>query len=234
MTLLNEAYKLWEVCSFAYMLSEINYFKMQLRLQEIADIRVGATMRGKDASRKIDEAGLPLLRISDLTQDGRIQLGESPHLIPRDGAKSQFRTRSEDILVANRGVRMTAAIAPENLEAFIGGQLFYIRIKRGNLSPQFIHWFLNLASTQQTLLSQTRGSYVKNLSIKTLRNLEIPAPPPELQEKVVALAQLALEEQALLQQIAEKRALYMEAALKQAVSKNTFTDLAVSLKSARR
>lgn len=196
---------------------------MQLRLQDIADIRVGATMRGKDASRKTEEAGLPLLRISDLSQDGRVELSESPHFIAADSVKSQFRVRPDDILVANRGVRMTAAIAPQGLEAFIGGQLFYIRVKRGNLSPRFIHWFLNLGSTQQALLSQTRGSYVKNLSIKTLRELEIPAPPPELQEKVVALARLAGEEQALLQQIAEKRALHMEAALKRAVSENTFT-----------
>lgn len=139
---------------------------MQLRLQDIADIRVGATMRGKDPSRKTEEAGLPLLRISDLTQDGRIEFSESPHFIARDSVKSQFRVRPDDILVANRGVRMTAAIAPENLEAFISGQLFYIRVRRDNLSPQFIHWFLNLASTQQTLLSQTRGTYVK----KTFRS----------------------------------------------------------------
>lgn len=196
---------------------------MQLRLQDIADIRVGATMRGKDASRETDEAGLPLLRISDLTQDGRVEFSESPHFIAEDSTKEQFRVRPDDILVANRGVRMTAAITPPDLKAFIGGQLFYVRVKRDSLSPQFIHWFLNLASTQQTLLSQTRGSYVQNLSIKTLRDLEIPAPPPELQEKVVELARLAREEQALIQQIAEKRALYIEAALKQAVHENTST-----------
>lgn len=196
---------------------------MQLRLQDIADIRVGATMRGKDPSRKTEEAGLPLLRISDLTQDGRIEFSESPHFIARDSVKSQFRVRPDDILVANRGVRMTAALAPPNLEAFIGGQLFYIRVKRGSISPQFIHWVLNLGSTQHTLLSQTRGSYVQNLSIKTLRELEIPAPAPEIQEKVVELARLAREEQALLQQIANKRARYMEAALKRAVNENTST-----------
>jgi hypothetical protein len=203
-------------------LSEI-FYQMQLRLQDIADIRVGATMRGKDASRKTEEAGLPLLRISDLTPDGRIELGESPHMIGEDAIKTQFRVRPDDILVANRGVRLTAAIVPPGLGAFIGGQLFYVRVKRGNLSPRFIHWFLNLTSTQQTLLSQMRGTYVQNLSIKTLRELEIPAPAPEIQVKVVALARLAREEQALLQQIAKKRALYTEAALKRTVLENTST-----------
>jgi hypothetical protein len=196
---------------------------MQLRLQDIADIRVGATMRGKDASRKTEEAGLALLRISDLTPDGRIELGESPHMVGEDAIRTQFRVRPDDILVANRGVRLTAAIVPPDLGAFIGGQLFYVRVKRGNLSPRFIHWFLNLASTQQTLLSQMRGTYVQNLSIKSLKELEVPAPTPELQDKVVELARLASEEQALLQQIAEKRALHTEAALKRAVSENTST-----------
>lgn len=191
---------------------------MQLRLQDIADIRVGATMRGKDASLQTDEAGLPLLRISDLTQDGRIALDESPHLIARDAAKSQFRVRPYDILMANRGVRMTAALVPPDMDAFIGGQLFYIRIKKGELSPQFVHWFLNLRSTQLKLQSQTKGSYVKNLSIADLRQLEIPSPTPQLQEKIVALAELGQREQALLQEIATQRATYLEAVLKKSLT----------------
>jgi restriction endonuclease S subunit len=194
---------------------------MQLRLQDIADIRVGATMRGKDASRKTEEAGLPLLRISDLTPDGRIELGESPHLVGEGSFKAQFRVRPDDILVANRGVRLTAAIAPKGLEAFIGGQLFFVRVKRHNISSQFIHWFLSLASTQHSLLSQMRGTYVQNLSIKSLRELEIPAPASELQEKVVALARLGDKERSLLRRIEKKRALFTEAALKRAVLKNT-------------
>ena len=185
---------------------------MQLRLQDFVDIRVGFTLRGKDASLKTDEAGLPLLRISDLTQDGRIQI-ESPHLIPRDEAKDQFRVRPNDILVANRGVRMTAALIPDGLEAIVGGQLFYLRLRRKEITPGYLHWFLNLSSTQTELLSRTKGSYVKNLSITNFRDLEVPIPSLQKQAQIVQVAQLAHREKSLSTEIIRKRAAYTEGLL---------------------
>lgn len=198
---------------------------MQLRLKEFADIRVGYTLRGKDAAMKTDEAGLPLLRISDLTQSGQIEL-ESPSLIDPSIIKDQFRVREDDILVASRGVRMTAAIVPPDLRAFVGGQLFTVRIRTSHLNhidPKYLHWFLNLSSTQDLLLSQTKGSYIKNLSISNFKELEVPLPPLSRQNQIVRLAQLAHREQALLEQIAKKRANYTEAALKLAASEYAST-----------
>lgn len=195
---------------------------MQLRLKEIADIRVGSTLRGKDASLKIDEAGLPLLRISDLSQSGQIQI-QNPHLVSRESVKPQFRVQPDDILVANRGVRMTAAIVPPELNAYIGGQLFYLRLKSDKLTPRYLHWFLNLASTQQFLRSLTKGSYVKNLSIANFKELPIPLPSLDVQQQIVQMAELARREQALVQKISEKRAIYSEAALqKLATGRITF------------
>jgi hypothetical protein len=198
---------------------------MQLCLKEFTDIRVGYTLRGKDAAMKTDEAGLPLLRISDLTQRGQIEL-ESPSLIDPSMIKDQFRVREDDILVASRGVRMTAAIVPPDLRAFVGGQLFTVRIRSSHhspIDPKYLHWFLNLSSTQDLLLSQTKGSYIKNLSITNFKELEVPIPPLSRQNQIVQLAQLAQQEQALLEQIATKRATYTEAALKRAASEYAST-----------
>ena len=74
---------------------------------------------------------------------------------------------------------MTAGLIPEGLDAITGGQLYTIRIKSEALLPAYLHWFLNRKSTQEFLLSHSRGSYVRTMAISLLRKLEITVPPLE-------------------------------------------------------
>ncbi len=190
---------------------------MQPRLQDFADIRVGLTLRGRGAARKSPEAGPPLLRISDLSESGNIALG-TPLCIDAESVGNQFRLQPGDIVVANRGSRATAALVPAGLDAVASGQLFFVRLRKPGLSAAYLHWFLNLDTTQRFLLARMKGSYVKNLSIAALRELEIPIPPPLIQGKVVALAKLAERERDLLGRIATRRQTYLEGVLKKAVN----------------
>lgn len=155
--------------------------------------------------------GLHLLRISDLSEDGRIEIG-SPHLLdPALSGDLRHRVAPGDIVVANRGARMTAALVPEGPGAVASGQLFIVRPLSRVLTPRYLHWFLNLDATQAYLSSRARGSNVKTLSIAVLRDLCIPVLPPELQEKVCAMSDLAARERELLDLIAEKRYQHLQA-----------------------
>lgn len=193
---------------------------MQPFLATLADIRTGLTLRGPDASRRTDEEGLHLLRISDITEDGRLEI-ENTHLVDRAlGENPRYRVLPNDLLIANRGARMTAALVPEGLEAVASGQLFIVRPHSDLVSPAYLHWFLNLHSTQEQLRSQARGSYVKTLSISVVKNLKIPILPVETQHKVCKLAALAYQERDLLARIAEQRQL-----LVQGIFQNTLKEL---------
>jgi len=178
---------------------------MQSLLSNLAEIRTGLTLRGPDASRRTEEGGIHLLRISDITDDGRIRI-ESAHLLDRAlGDDPRYRIASGDIVIANRGTRMTAALVPSGLEAVASGQIFIVRPVSRKVSPEYLHWFLNLDTTQTFLSSQTRGSYVKTLSIAVIRELSVPILPLDLQAKVCALFDLAARERELLHLIADKR-----------------------------
>lgn len=183
---------------------------MQSLLSDLADIRTGLTLRGPDASRRTDKEGLHLLRISDITEHGRIEI-ESSHLLDRAlGDDPRYRVAPDDILIANRGTRMTAAFVPEGLEAIASGQLFIVRVTSQQVTPEYLHWFLNLAKTQALLSSHARGSYVKTLSISVVRRLPVPVIPLELQAKLCALSDLAARERELLRILAEKRELLLQ------------------------
>jgi restriction endonuclease S subunit len=183
---------------------------MQPLLSDLADIRIGLTMRGPDASRRTDNEGLHLLRISDISEDGQIEIS-SPHLLDRSlGDDSRYRVTRNDILIANRGTRMTAALVPEGLDAIASGQLFIVKPQSDRITPEFLHWFLNLATTQDRLRAQSCGSYVKTLPVTALRELPIPVIPLELQTKLCALADLARRERELLRLLAEKRGILLQ------------------------
>jgi hypothetical protein len=194
---------------------------MQPPLVTLADIRTGITLRGADASRRIDEGGLQLLRISDITEDGHIAI-ENTHLVDRAlGDDPRYRVSPNDLLVANRGTRMTAALMPDGLAAVASGQLFIVRPYSDLVIPGYLHWFLNLPSTQEHLRSHARGSYVKTLSISVLKDLAVPVLPIELQHKVCEIAALAARERDLLARIAEQRQLLVQGAFKNLL--NEFT-----------
>ena len=188
---------------------------MQPLLNDLAEIRTGLTLRGPDASRRTAKEGLHLLRISDLTEDGRIRI-DHPHLLDHSlGDDPRYRVVPGDILIANRGTRMTAALAPEALEAVASGQLFIVRVRSREVTPEYLHWFLNLTTTQTFLSSHARGSYVKTLSVSVVRELPVPILPIDLQRRLCALSDLAARERELLRLIAEKREIFLQATYQQ-------------------
>lgn len=194
---------------------------MQPLLSDLADIRIGLTMRGPDASRRTDKEGLHLLRISDISEDGQIEIA-SPHLLDRSlGDDSRYRVAHNDLLIANRGTRMTAALVPEGLDAIASGQLFIVKPQSDRITPEFLHWFLNLATTQDRLRAQSCGSYVKTLPVTALRELPIPVIPLELQTRLCSLADLARRERELLRLLAEKRGLLLQSTFTQILTRFT-------------
>lgn len=191
---------------------------MQPLLSEIADVRMGLTLRGADAARRTVEGGPHYLRISDLTESGDLHIGETHPLDPGQASDLRHRVKPGDILLANRGTRMTAALVPEGLDAVAGGQLFVISPRAPLIMPAYLHTFLNLQSTQDHLRSHARGTYVQTLSIGILRALPVPLPPLETQEIVASLSELVAVERQLLEKLTRKRAKLIEAALNNLLS----------------
>lgn len=191
---------------------------MQLLLDEIADVRMGLTLRGADASRRTIEGGLHYIRISDLSETGDLVIGERHPIDPGQASDHRHRVKPGDILLANRGTRMTAAMVTDEIDAIAGSQLFIVRLKSSQVLPGFLHAYLNLESTQEHLRSHARGTYVQTLSVAILRSLPIPIPSLETQEKIASLVACAAEERRLLAELANKRRQTLELSLSRLLS----------------
>ncbi len=191
---------------------------MQLLLDEIADVRIGLTLRGTDAAKRTVVEGPHYLRISDLSEDGNLKIHEIHPIDPMLDADQRHRVKAGDIVLANRGSRMTAVLIPKNLDAVASSQLFVIRLKSPTVHSSFLHAFLNLQSTQEHLRSHARGTYVQTLSISVLRSLQIPFLPLEIQQKIASLSELAEEERRLTAELSQKRTQFLNQSLTRLLS----------------
>jgi restriction endonuclease S subunit len=179
---------------------------MELSLDAIADLSTGLTLRGAGAALRTVEGGPHLLRIGDISETGEISIANIHPIDPDLVTDDRHRVQPGDILLANRGSRMTAARVTGEMDAVAGSQFFVIRVRPDiAILPEYLHAYINLPATQNHLQSHARGTYVSTLSIAVLRDLKVPIPPLETQQKIAQLAQLALEEQQLIAALAAKR-----------------------------
>jgi hypothetical protein len=193
---------------------------MQLLLDEIADVRTGLTLRGADAATRTVAEGPHYLRISDLSDSGKLNITETQPIDPALDPEHRHRVRVADILMANRGTRMTAVLVTEDIDAIASSQLFIIRLKSHQISPAYLHAFLNLHMIQEFLRSHARGTYVQTLSIGILRSLSVPLIPLEDQHKIATLNELAHEEACLTKELSEKRLQFVNLSLSRLLSKS--------------
>lgn len=177
------------------------------QLQDIADVQLGLTLRGRDASRPCPGGKLQLIRIGDLTPEGRIDT-PAPHLIGVSPESVRpYLLEHGDILVANRGQRATAALFLQDNPAIVGTQFAVIRPKRDRILNSYLHWYLNRPETQTALLAKARGTYVRSVPVTELRKLEIQVPSLRVQQQLVELEELHQTEMNLVNQINAQRQL---------------------------
>ena len=183
-------------------------------LEELAEVRLGLTMRSRDSLTQDETAGPLLLRIGDVTELGRLVVRQPQRIIVSDSIRERYLVRAGDIVIANRGNRMTAAMIPDGMEAIASGQLFSVRLRSSKVAKEYMHWYLNLQRTQDFLMGRARGSSVRTLSVEVLK-AELPIPVPELalQEKIVELGALAARESAIVKRIDQLRQKHLEAFL---------------------
>jgi restriction endonuclease S subunit len=105
---------------------------------------------------------------------------------------------------------MTAGLFEGYKLAVAGGQFLVIRPRTNILLADYLRWFLNLPSTQETLVGRARGSYVRSLPASALGELEIPIPPLPQQHAIAALRALRLREKDLMARLASHRALLFD------------------------
>jgi restriction endonuclease S subunit len=175
-----------------------------IKLGSIADIRMGATLRGRDATRPVPNGRFRLVRIGDLTQDGQWITDQFDRISPCESISPELLLRPGDVLFPNRGARTTACVFRFGYEdALAGAQFFLLRPDDQVLLPEFLAWYLRSQEAARHFDERRTGTHVKIIQREALTELNMPLPPLKVQGQIVELSQLQVTERDLTAAIAE-------------------------------
>ncbi len=172
------------------------------RLITIAEIRMGATLRGRDATRPTPLGTCFFVRIGDISQDGEFLTDELVRIEPNELVNDELFLRSGDVLFPNRGARTTALAYRLDLpRTLVGAQFFILRPDAGLVLPEYLAWFLRTEEAARYFDERRKGTYVKIIQRNDLAEMEMPLPPLNVQRKIVEAAGLALRERILAERL---------------------------------
>ncbi|MEI6351312.1 MAG: restriction endonuclease subunit S [Verrucomicrobiota bacterium] len=175
-------------------------------LSSISEIRMGATLRGRDATRPDPKGSYRFVRIGDISQDGRFDNTDFLRIEPNEPVSAELCLRPGDVLFPNRGTRTTAiAYRFDEPRTIVGSQFFIVRADTTLLLPEFLAWFLRTDESCRHFESRRKGSHVQTVQRQDLAELEIPLPPVETQRKIVQAADLAAVERQLTERLLDLR-----------------------------
>ena len=173
------------------------------KLQDIATILTGVFAKTSPNPKAL------YLQQSDFDGNGELHKTAQP-TIAVDNPKHLLT--AGDLLLASKGNNNICVIIPEIEQKCVASPSFLvIRLHdKSAILPEFVAWYLNLPTIQNTLAAQARGTSIMSISKATLGELEIPIPSIERQKKYIELSKLQKRERELYKAIAEKRKQLLE------------------------
>ena len=180
-------------------------------IENLAEIRMGVTLRGRDATRPDPQGSCRMIRISDVSDDGVLRSDDLLQFEPGEKVRQALFLRPGDILFPNRGTRTTACVFDLPLaNVLVGAQFYIIRVKPETVVPAYVAWFLRSMAAATHFNEHRKGTLVQTLQRKDIEQLSIFLPSLPRQAAIVALDTLALQERQLSAELARLRSSYLQ------------------------
>ncbi|XHR27489.1 MAG: restriction endonuclease subunit S [Chthoniobacteraceae bacterium] len=190
-------------------------------MDDLAEVRTGLTLRGSNATLFSSDAGPHYLRIGDLTANGIVHINMPDRIALPPEVTEKYLLRKGDLVLANRGSRLTAAVFEEDIETVACSQFYIIQIKgAAKVLPQFLSWFLNLEATTASLHSLATGATIKSVPVGAVRSLLVPVPSLERQRQIVEFMKLWNLEKEILEDLERLKAQLFQHSLLHAASQD--------------
>jgi restriction endonuclease S subunit len=175
---------------------------------------MGATLRGRDATRPDPKGCLRLVQISDLENDGTFRNSDFIRIQPNEPVNPTYFLQPGDVLFPNRGTRTTAAVFPGGVgDVIAGAQFFVIRPDSLQITPEYLAWALRTADAARYFSNLRKGTLVQTLERRNLEEFPVPLSSLAIQRTILKIADLEREARALESRLADLRATHLETSL---------------------
>jgi len=114
----------------------------------------------------------------------------------------KIQLKKGNLILTRKGTYGNALALNNDYDYVISSEVFYIELKQELVNSKYLEIFFNSNSGQRQFTRYSIGAIMGSLSQEALRYLQIPLPPLEIQQKIVAKCQKAYNQK----QIKEKEA----------------------------
>ncbi len=184
----------------------------ELRLCDIADIRLGHPFRG--TVKQYDKGDVNVVQVRDTGPTGEINQAT---LVQTELStkKQPDWLQNGDVLFVAKGAKHYSALVQQVLEHTVcSPHFFVVRIKaefKDMILPDFLCWQLNQQPAQRYFKATAEGSMYLSIRRQVLENVPIKVLTLEKQKQLTAMHRCAVKEQKVLQKLIENRQQQLEA-----------------------
>jgi type I restriction enzyme, S subunit len=138
------------------------------------------------SSDDYDATGIPVIRTTDIDDNGKIDLSQVPRILLDDKQIEKYQLLPGDLLVTRTGSIGTVAIFPGASEPCIpGAYLIHFRMWNKFVNAYYILNYLISPDGQRQLLSGATSVTLSNINAPAIRAIKLPLPPLEEQSRIV-------------------------------------------------
>jgi len=176
--------------------------RQEIKIVDLVTISSGYTFRHKIENQS--DGDLAIVQPKD-TKPNHIN-EEQVFKVQNEGIKDKFFLQKGDILFLGKGANNFAVRFDSNQTSVAASSFFVMRVKNSQIIlSEFLMFYLNSPVGQKQLNSGKEGTYVSNISKKSLEELTVILPSLEEQEKLCRLYRLADKEIRLTKKLLEKK-----------------------------
>ncbi|MBF4515089.1 restriction endonuclease subunit S [Flavobacterium sp. ANB] len=153
-----------------------------VKIGEIASTQYGFT------DKAIDKGEIRYLRITDLNDDGSINLNnEAKFINPNNEIKNQFLLKNNDIVIARSGSVGKAGIYKSDVyeQMIFASYLIRLTVDEEKILPEYLFNFTKTQIYWDQVEVNSIAVTQPNLNAEKIKEFQIPLPPKNIQEKIV-------------------------------------------------
>ncbi len=171
---------------------------MRATLKDIAFIQTGIF------AKPTKEGQIVYLQAKHFDENGILRSSLYPDL-KAESITEKHLLQNGDIIFAAKGTKNFAALYEnKNRPAVASTSFFVIRLNenfQNKILPEYLTWYLNMASSQNYLKSRAVGSSIVSISKSVLDELDLSIPNLNTQKEILRITHLRNSEKKLQQQI---------------------------------
>ena len=166
--------------------------KKKVRIEskwELVKIGQVATTQYGFTDKASDNGKIRYLRITDLNDDGSINLdNEKKFINPNEEIKRQFLLRNNDVIIARSGSVGKSAIykSEKYADMIFASYLIRLQVNEDKILPEYLFYFTKTQMYWNQVEVNSIAVTQPNLNAEKIKEFQIPLPPKEIQEKIVA------------------------------------------------